>query len=133
MQVILTWKDLRQHAAKDHDPWRGKAVLVKRVGVSNGQGLDEFAFEETISIMIVDEILSPKDIEQFNQKGLIDVYYPATSGKDPRLCQNVHFGGGSNMFCICWVRGPTYHLDGSVEYPSWWNQETYSIKSVTNG
>jgi hypothetical protein len=112
----MTWDDLYERAGNDHERWRGKAVFVTEAGVSNENDiLTTRTLPSAIGVRVDDCPLDTNGdcTPHRDDGGLLDTYYPASSGLDPQLGE----------FHVWWIDGPTYYLSGRVEYPGWWPTE----------
>jgi hypothetical protein len=97
-----SWDDLYKRATEDHARWRGRKVSALNVGI----GFEYRKLSQPVEVTIEDAHLSEgSDLQPFSyQGGLLDTYYPTKATES-----------------LVWaVYGPTYYLDGRVEYPEWW-------------
>lgn len=109
--MARTWEELYEQAEQDHNRCRGRVVRVRTVGVSNDADTSERDFPTPIPVTIEDMPLSwSLDTQEFTREELLDVYYSADGAVPDQPDEHVW-----------WVYGPTYHLDGCVEYPEWWS------------
>ena len=87
-------------------------MLARTAGASNDADTTEMEFDSPVGVTIIDQPMSiTLDTQEFDdyEGGLLDVYYPAEGAvpHDP-------------TWHVWWVYGPTYYLDGRVDYPEWW-------------
>lgn len=119
MACQLTWEKMWERIVADHARWRGRVIETQYLGGGNGNDWCGWMdLPSPVRVTFRDVVIELGDTNEYDDEGgLIETYYP------------IEECGPFPDFLECpdamahWVDGPTYYMDGRIEYPEWWEED----------
>lgn len=101
----MNWEELHARARAEHARWQGKTVHLSEACVTSDAG----GYSAVRPLPATPAVVGGLFLEEYRsyKGGALDTYYDVD--------------GAAPDGWLWWAYGPTYYMDGRVDYPSWWD------------